>query len=106
MIPRGPTVPPCAATFNAGDADIKGYEIEIEAQPTELLVLSPLNAEALDIVRKVNPGLVLIEDVFTCQSTPTVPRLTLRQAHAIQSALQPSHSVLLAPGESIDVRLK
>jgi iron complex outermembrane recepter protein len=32
-------VAPCAATFNAGDADIKGYEIEIEAQPTEQLRL-------------------------------------------------------------------
>jgi hypothetical protein len=32
-------VAPCAATFNAGDADIKGYEIEIEAQPTEKLRL-------------------------------------------------------------------
>ena len=32
-------VAPCAAPFNAGDADIKGYEVEIEAQPTERLQL-------------------------------------------------------------------
>ena len=28
-------VSPCAATFNAGDADIKGYEIEVEAHPVD-----------------------------------------------------------------------
>ncbi len=30
-------VAPCAATFNAGDADIKGYEVEVEANPIDHL---------------------------------------------------------------------
>jgi iron complex outermembrane receptor protein len=32
-------VAPCAATFNAGDADIKGYEIEVEANPVDGLTV-------------------------------------------------------------------
>ncbi len=30
---------PCAATFNAGDAEIKGYEIEVEAHPIDNLTI-------------------------------------------------------------------
>ena len=40
---------PCAATFNAGDADIKGVEVEVEAHPTDALSIdasySDLNFE-------------------------------------------------------------
>jgi iron complex outermembrane receptor protein len=32
-------VAPCAATFNAGDADIQGWEVELEAHPIENLTI-------------------------------------------------------------------
>ena len=38
---------PCAATFNAGDADIKGVEVEIEAHPIDGLTIDA-SASSLD----------------------------------------------------------
>ncbi len=46
---------PCAATFNAGDADIKGYEIEVEAHPVNGLTVdatfSDLNFEYTKLLK-------------------------------------------------------
>ena len=51
----------------------------------------------------LQPGLVVLDDTFTCQSFPNLPRVGLRNLHELQKAMQPQKSVLLAPGESIDV---
>jgi iron complex outermembrane receptor protein len=51
-------VSPCAATFNAGDADIKGYEIEVEANPIDRLTFdatfSDLNFEYTKLLTDAN----------------------------------------------------
>jgi outer membrane receptor protein involved in Fe transport len=51
-------VAPCAATFNAGDADIRGYEIEVEAHPIDGLTLdvsfSDLNFEYKKLLTDAN----------------------------------------------------
>ena len=62
--------------------------------------------EYIEIVRKVVPELVMIDDGFTCQSHPIQPRVTLRDIHAIQQELRTSRSVVLAPGESWTVTRK
>ena len=51
-------VSPCAATFNAGDADIKGYEVEVEAHPVDGLTFdatySDLNFEYTRLIKGPN----------------------------------------------------
>lgn len=73
---------------------------EVEAGGVDLAIVSPRNPELLDILRKVGPELVMIDDAFTCQSHPTQPRVTLRDVHAIQQEIRPLRSVVLGPGEA------
>jgi hypothetical protein len=68
-----------------------------------LLVLSPRNPEALEIARAVKPDLVVVDDVFLCNSLPNVVRVSLANAHALQKALLPIPSLLLAPGEHCEI---
>lgn len=79
---------------------------EVEAGPIDLAIVSPRNPELVAIVRKVEPGLVMVDDAFTCQSQANVPRVSLRDLHAVQEALRPTPSVLLAPGEAWTVTAK
>jgi hypothetical protein len=76
---------------------------EVGDEPVDVMVLSPHNPRLLQIVAKVRPGLILIDDAFCCQTLPGLPRLQLRDLHSLQKALQPWRSLLLAPGESWDV---
>ncbi len=94
-LPKGPRLLLVGQNLRAED---------VGEEPVDLLLLSPLNAEAVAIVRKVKPAMVFLDGAFACQSQPTLPRITLRQFHAMQAALQPTPSVLLAPGESWDVK--
>jgi len=73
---------------------------EVEAGGVDLAIASPRNPDLIEILRKVAPALVMVDDAFTCQSHPTQSRVTLRDVHAIQQELRPLRSVLLAPGES------
>jgi hypothetical protein len=68
-----------------------------------LLVLSPRNPEALEIARAVKPDLVVVDDAFLCNSLPNVARVSLANAHALQKALLPIPSLLLAPGEHWEI---
>jgi hypothetical protein len=94
-IPNGPRILLAAQNLRAEEAG---------EGPVDLMILSPLNAEAVAMVRKVQPAMVIIDDAFICQSQPVLPRLTLAQIHAMQAELRPTRSVLLAPGESWDVK--
>ena len=94
-LPKGPRILLAAQNLRAED---------LGEGAVDLVVLSPLNAEAATIVKKVNPGMVIIDGAFVCQSLPTQSRITLRQLHAMQAQLQPTRSVLLAPGESWEVK--
>ncbi|MCB9884472.1 MAG: hypothetical protein H6838_03215 [Planctomycetes bacterium] len=76
---------------------------EIEAQQVDLLVISPRNPSGYQIVAKVDPGIVVLDDGFLCQALPNQARVTLRDLHSAQRAIQPRRSVILAPGESWDV---
>jgi hypothetical protein len=76
---------------------------DVDALPVDVMILTPRNADSLAIVAKVQPRLVLVDEGFRCQSLPTMPRITLRELHAFQRAMQPQRSLLLAPGESWDV---
>ena len=78
---------------------------DVEAEKIDVMIASPSNSQLLPIVRKVNPGLVVIDDTFLCQSLPRVQRLSLHQLYTLQKVLQPQRSILLAPGESWDVTL-
>jgi hypothetical protein len=79
------------------------HEHEVEG-PVELMVLSSRNVEALKIVQKVKPDLVVFDDAFYCSSHPSLLRVTLRDLHSLQKTLAPQRSLILAPGESSDVR--
>lgn len=76
---------------------------DLDDSPVDVMILSPRNPEALKIVEKVKPGLILIDDTFLCQAVPGVARMRLRDLHSFQKALAPNRSVLLAPGEAWDV---
>lgn len=94
-MPNGPSILLAAQNLRLED---------VGDEAIDLMVLSPLNAEAVAIVRKVKPGLVLLDGAFVCQSQPSMARLSLRQFHTMQSELRPTPSLLLAPGESWDVK--
>lgn len=79
---------------------------EVPEQPVDVMLLSPRNPDALEIAAKANPGLIVIDDSFLCQSVPGIPRMALTNLHLLQKALLPRPSVLLAPGESWDVARK
>ena len=71
--------------------------------PVDLLILSPRNPNAPAIAARCRPGLVVLDDAFVCRARPDVPRAPLRNLHALQRALLPLPSLILAPGESVDV---
>ncbi|MBL8729036.1 MAG: hypothetical protein JNM25_11435 [Planctomycetes bacterium] len=77
---------------------------ELEDGPFDVMILSPRNPEALAIARRAAPGLVVIDDTLLCQSRPDVARMRLRSLHNLQRQLLPLSSLILAPGESWDVR--
>ncbi|MBX3462567.1 MAG: hypothetical protein KF830_05320 [Planctomycetes bacterium] len=93
--PNGPSV------LLAGP-DLRADEVDVER--VDLLVLSPRNPEAPAIAARARPAVIAIDDAFVCQSRPDLPRMRLRDLHALQRFLQPLPSLLLAPGESWDVR--
>ncbi len=71
--------------------------------PVDAMIASPRNPRLLEIVAKVQPQLVILDDAFLCQSLPQLPRMSLKSLYLLQKALQPRRSLLLAPGESWDV---
>lgn len=74
---------------------------DVAAEPqVDLLIASPRNAAIVEIANRVSPGIIVIDEAFVCQSHAKARRLTLRDLHALQRALLPHRSVLLAPGES------
>jgi hypothetical protein len=72
---------------------------EVEPSPIDLAIVSPRNPELVAIVRKLEPRLVMVDDAFTCQAQADLPRVSLRTVHAVQEALRPVRSVLLARRE-------
>ncbi len=83
-----------------------GITLRPEEMPegrVDVVVISPRNPHGARIVAKADPAVVLLDDAFLCQAYPNQPRVTLRDLHAAQRAIQPRRSVVLAPGESWDV---
>jgi hypothetical protein len=72
----------------------------------DVMIVSPHNPAAPQLVARVAPELVLIDDAFGCSTSPNVARVQLREIHGLQRALQPRPSLVLAPGESWDVTAK
>ena len=89
---EGPTL--LVATPNLTVADLG------DDAKADVLIASPRNAAIVDIAAAVEPQVILLDDAFVCQTHPTTARVTLRDLHALQRALRPHPSVLLAPGES------
>ncbi|MGE3174633.1 MAG: hypothetical protein AB7O97_18520 [Planctomycetota bacterium] len=69
----------------------------------DAVILSPFNPLAVEVARAAAPAIVLIDDAFRCFHLPGVGRVDLRMAHALQQAILPLPSVLLAPGESWEI---
>lgn len=76
---------------------------ELPDLPVTALILSPRNLQGPAIARAAKPDIIILDEGFLCASLPGVDRLNLRTMHALQKALLPSRSVLLAPGEAWDV---
>jgi len=77
---------------------------QVDGGPFDLVVLSPRNPEALAIAKIAEAGCIVLDDVLLCQSRPEVARMRLRDLHNLQRMLLPMPSLILAPGESWDVR--
>src|SRR5690606_13595652 len=93
-VPAGPTMLFAGTTLRPE---------EVEAKQVDLLVISPRNPDGAQIVAKVDPALVVLDDGFLAQTYPSQQRVTLRDLHSAQRAIQPRRSLILAPGESWDV---
>lgn len=93
-VPAGPTMLFAGTTLRPE---------EVEAKQVDLLVISPRNPYGAQIVAKVDPALVVLDDGFLAQTYPSQQRVTLRDLHSAQRAIQPRRSLILAPGESWDV---
>ena len=77
---------------------------EVPDQPISALILSPRNVQAPAIAKAAKADVVFVDEGFLCSSIPGVARLKLATQHALQKALLPTPSIVLAPGESWDVR--
>jgi hypothetical protein len=77
---------------------------EVAAEPVDVLFLSPHNPERAALVEKLKPRLIIIDSGFRCRFRPDVERQKLKDLHALQKALLPYPSLLLAPGESWNVK--
>lgn len=116
------TVEPLGETDEQGRVSYDcSYRIVVEGAPPILLVTPSLKPEQVpegkvgvviatarnprlpEIVGRVDPEMVLFDEAFRCSWHAQTPRVTLRNLHAIQRALLPHRSVVLAPGESWQV---
>ena len=73
---------------------------DMPAGRTDAMLLSSRHARAAEIGRAADIGLVLLDDLFLCQVRVGERRVSLASAFALQQALLPRSSVVLAPGES------
>jgi len=76
----------------------------VEAKPVGVLIASSLNRGMVEIAKKVKPGIVLFDDGFRPDTDAQLGRVTLNHLHQLQRALLPLKSVVLAPGESWNVK--
>ncbi|MBL8754888.1 MAG: hypothetical protein JNK15_16405 [Planctomycetes bacterium] len=96
-VPGGPTLALVGPNLVPGD---------FESTAIDVAIVSPRNPELPAILQKLAPQLVVIDEVFTCQSHPTTVRVALKDVFAIQQALVTTPSLVLAPGESWTVTAK
>ena len=94
-VPAGPRLMVVASNLLADEAAVDAVDV---------MILSPRNPHALRIADRVKPRLVLIDEGFLPQAYPNEPRVALRDLHALQRALGAQPSLLLAPGESWEVK--
>lgn len=92
--PAGPKLLMAGQNLTATEADVPDVDV---------LILSPRNPEGLQIVEKLAPRLVVLDEPFQAAAFPNQRRVALRDLHAQQKALQRWPSLVLAPGESWDV---
>jgi hypothetical protein len=76
---------------------------EAGKEPCDLCILSARNPRAAEVGRAARAALVVLDDVFVCETFPGVSRSRLRDALEVQRLLAPAPSILLAPGESWDL---
>jgi len=93
-VPNGPRLLVVAPNLLVDEANVENVDV---------LLLTPRNPDALKIVAKVKPGLVVIDETFGPETFPNQPRARLADLFRLQKALGSQRSVLLAPGESWDV---
>lgn len=78
-----------------------------QAGPVDILILSAREPEALAIAAAVEARLVVLDDVLCCHPLASDgPRVDLDQALALQSRLRPRPSLLLAPGDCIELPMR
>lgn len=93
-VPAGPKLMVVGQNLLADEADVDGIDV---------MILSPRNAEGPQIVRRVKPALVVMDEAFSCEAYPNLLRVGLKDLHALQRIMQTQRSLILAPGESWDI---
>ncbi|MEC8253076.1 MAG: hypothetical protein VX044_07680, partial [Planctomycetota bacterium] len=71
-----------------------------ETWDVDVMIVSARNRAVIQLVKKVQPGLVLFDDAFLPQEYANTARVRLKNLHTLQRLLLPTRSLLLAPGES------
>lgn len=75
-----------------------------EGRQVDLLIVSMKHPDALALSRAVGARLTLLDDVLQCSARAGADgRVPLEAALDFQAALQPSPSVILAPGEALPI---
>lgn len=93
-MPAGPSILVAGPSLSPDD---------LPEEPSTAMILSPRNPRAISIARKANVELIVLDDVFCCESLPNVRRVALADLHMLQKAILPKASLLLGPGESWDI---
>ena len=80
------------------------YEVLPPSHSVDVLVLSAKHPQAAELGRALGARLIVLDDVLHCSTHAGAGgRVTLEDAFALQAALRPVPSVILAPGESLDI---
>lgn len=80
-------------------------EVQVDAEdPIEALLLSPRHPRGRPLAHRLAPGVVLVDEALQCAIGPgAIGRVPLQAAWDFQDGLRPLDSVLLAPGDSVDI---
>lgn len=75
-------------------------------EPPDVLLLSAEHPRARAVAQRVSAGLVVWDDSLQCETARDIPRATLGYVNGLIEGCSPKRSVLLAPGDVIELPIR